>query len=60
MDLTMNNDMMQILMLVIFMILPLFLILIGALAGFMNGVFYILTIFWFGMGLIFYKALQVR
>lgn len=60
MELTMNNDLMNILMLFLFMILPLLLILTGAVIGFMNALFYILTIFWFGMGLVFYKALQIK
>jgi len=58
MDMTINENIMQFLTLFLFILLPLILILIGVISGFMNGMYYILSIFWFGMGIIFYKALQ--
>jgi len=39
-------------------LLPLILIGVGVLTGFINAGYYILIIFWFGMGLIFYGALN--
>lgn len=58
MDISLNEDTMDAITMFLFMILPLLLILIGAVSGFMNALFYILAITWFGMGMIFYKAIN--
>jgi len=58
MDMNMNENMKSMLLIFILILLPLILILLGAVAGLLNGVFYILTISWFGMGMIFYGAIE--
>ncbi len=58
MDISLNEDTMGAITIFLFMLLPLLLIFIGAVSGFMNALFYILTISWFGMGMIFYKAIN--
>ena len=58
MDINLSDNIMSILTAVLLLILPLLLMLIGAITGFLNVVFYLLTIFWFGMGLVFYGALE--
>jgi len=58
MDIPLNEDMMGAITMFLFMFLPLILILVGAVSGFMNALFYILAITWFGMGMIFYKAVH--
>jgi hypothetical protein len=58
MNISLNTNMMDFLTIFLFFILPLLLILIGAAVGLMNALYYILTISWFGMGLIFNKAIK--
>ncbi len=58
MDISLNEDTMGAITIFLLMLLPLLLIFIGAVSGFMNALFYILTITWFGMGMIFYKAIN--
>jgi hypothetical protein len=58
MDIQLNKNTMHFFVLFLFMFLPLLLILIGAAIGFMNALYYVLSITWFGMGLIFYKAVN--
>jgi hypothetical protein len=58
MELTQNKYMMQLLTFFLLILLPLLLILGGVLTVFLNGVYYLLSIFWFGMGLIFYKVIE--
>jgi len=58
MEISLNQDMMRFFTLFLFIFLPLVLILIGAVVGYLNAIYYILTITWFGMGLIFYKAVN--
>jgi len=58
MDISLNEDTMNAITIFLFMLLPLILILIGAVSGFMNALFYILTITWFGMGMIFYNTIN--
>ena len=58
MDIHLSDNIMRILTACLLLIIPLLLMLIGAAIGFLNVVFYLLTIFWFGMGLIFYGALE--
>ena len=58
MDISLNEYTMNAITIFLFMLLPLILILIGAVSGFMNALFYILTITWFGMGMIFYNTIN--
>jgi len=58
MDISLNKDTMNAITLFLFIFLPLLLIFIGAVSGFINALFYILAITWFGMGMIFYKAIN--
>lgn len=58
MEINLSEDIRNILMLFILIILPILLIALGILTGFINAVYYILVIFWFGMGLTFYGALN--
>ena len=57
MELELSENFGNLLAVVLLFILPLLLLLIATIVGFTNGVFYILTIFWFGMGVIFYGAI---
>ncbi len=57
MDLELSENFGHLLAVLILLVLPLLLLLIAIIIGFTSGVFYILTIFWFGMGVIFYGAL---
>lgn len=58
MEINLSEDIRNILMLFIMIILPLILIIVGALSGLIHVGFYILIIFWFGMGMIFYGLLN--
>jgi hypothetical protein len=58
MEINLSEDIRNILMLFIMILLPLILIGVGVLTGFINAGYYILIIFWFGMGLIFYGVLN--
>jgi len=58
MELNLSRDLKKIMMLLLLVILPLLLILAGALTNFANAVYYILSIFWFGMGVVFYGVLN--
>ncbi|MCJ2513352.1 MAG: hypothetical protein LN408_02780 [Candidatus Thermoplasmatota archaeon] len=58
MKINLSDDIRNIFMLFIMILLPLILIGVGVLTGFINAGYYILIIFWFGMGLIFYGALN--
>ena len=57
MDLELSENFGHLIAVLVLLILPLLLLLIATIIGFTNGVFYILTMFWFGMGVIFYGAL---
>jgi hypothetical protein len=57
MDLELSENFGNLIAVVLLLILPLLLLLIAAIVEFTNGVFYILTIFWFAMGIIFYGAI---
>ncbi len=57
MELTLQEDVKKLLTVFLLILLPLLLILIGVIAGFANALYYILTIFWFGMGVIFFDTL---
>jgi len=58
MDMQLSENVSNILAAVLLLILPLVLLLIATAIGFTNAVFYILAIFWFGMGVIFYGAIH--
>lgn len=58
MELTLQENTWKILTMFLLILLPLLLILLGAATGFINALFYILTVFWFGMGVVFYDAFQ--
>ena len=58
MEINLSEDLKNILMLFIMILLPLILIGLGALTAIYNAGYYILVIFWFGMGLVFYGALN--
>ncbi len=58
MEINLSEDFRNILTLFIMILLPLILIGVGVLSGFVNAGYYIIVIFWFGMGLIFYSALN--
>jgi hypothetical protein len=58
MEINLSENIRNILMLFILIILPIILIALGILTGFISAVYYILVIFWFGMGLTFYGALN--
>lgn len=57
MNISMNEQNARLFTLFLFVFLPLLLILGGAIFGLMNALYYILNITWFGMGIIFYKAI---
>ena len=58
MEINLSEDFKIILALFIMIFLPLILIGVGALTGLTSAGYYIIVIFWFGMGLIFYSALN--
>jgi hypothetical protein len=58
MEINLSEDIRNILIFFIMILLPIILIVVGVLTGFINVGFYIFIIFWFGMGLIFYSALN--
>jgi len=58
MEINLSENIRNIIMFFILIILPIILIALGILTGFINAVYYILVIFWFGMGLTFYGALN--
>ncbi len=58
MDITLSKDIQKILLTLILIIIPALLILVGVIINFENALYYLLTIFWFGMGVTFYGALQ--
>ena len=57
MNIDLSESFGNILAVFLLLLLPLLLLLIATSIGFLNAVFYILTIFWFGMGVVFYGAI---
>jgi hypothetical protein len=57
MNISLNEQNAKLFTLFLFVFLPLLLMLGGAIFGLMNALFYILAITWFGMGIIFFKAI---
>jgi hypothetical protein len=58
MELHLQENMKGLLTIFLLILLPLILIVVGILAGFVFALFYVLTIFWFGMGVAFYNAIS--
>ncbi|RLF42444.1 MAG: hypothetical protein DRN12_00240 [Thermoplasmata archaeon] len=58
MELTLSKKMRELLTLFLLIILPLILLAVGVIIGPFNVIYYLLSIFWFGMGLIFYAAIN--
>ncbi|HEC89336.1 MAG TPA: hypothetical protein ENI44_02000 [Thermoplasmatales archaeon] len=58
MELTLSKKMRELLTLFLLIILPLILLAVGVFIGPFNVIYYLLSIFWFGMGLIFYAAIN--
>jgi len=58
MELNLNQEMKQILSALLLVLLPLIVLGLGAISGVKNAGYYILTIIWLGVGLIFFSALD--
>jgi hypothetical protein len=58
MELNISQDMKQLLTAFLLVILPLILLFGGALAGIKNAGYFITTIVWFALGLIFFYAIE--
>ena len=58
MEINLSEEIRNILMLFTMILLPLILIIVSALSGFINAGYYIIIIFWFSMGMIFYSLLN--
>lgn len=58
MELNLSDRVKQLIAALILMIIPLFLIFIGAVYNYLNAWYYIGTITWFGIGLIFFTTLK--
>jgi len=57
MNMDLSENIGNLLAIFLLLLLPLILLLVATSIGFLNAVFYILTIFWFGMGVVFYGAI---
>jgi len=58
MELNLNQEMKQILSALLLVLLPLIVLGLGAILGVKNAGYYILTLIWLGVGLIFFSALD--
>jgi hypothetical protein len=58
MEINISENIAKILTALLLLILPLAILFIAVLVGSVNVLIYLLTIFWFGMGLIFYSAIE--
>jgi hypothetical protein len=58
MEINLSEDLKNILLFFIMILLPILLIGIGVLTNFISVGYYVLSIFWFGMGLIFYNFIS--
>ena len=56
MEMNKSNNIKQIIFAFLLMILPIILIITGLIANFNNALYYILSIIWFGIGMIFFYA----
>ena len=57
MDLNLTQDVKKLITLFLLILIPLILIGLGAILGLANALYYILSIIWFGMGVIFFSAI---
>ena len=58
MKINLSEDLKNIILFFITILLPIILIGVGVLTNFISVGYYILSIFWFGMGLIFYNVIS--
>ena len=58
MELNLSKDIKQILTVFLLVLLPLIILFGGALAGIKNAGYFIITIIWFALGLIFFYAIE--
>jgi len=58
MEINLSGNIKQVISIIILLILPLITLLIGLMANILNAWFYVGLITWFGMGVIFYGALN--
>ena len=57
MELRLNQEKRQLLTALFLVILPLLTLILGMALGIQNGLYFLLSIIWFGLGLIFFVAL---
>jgi hypothetical protein len=60
MDLNLNQNITTIITALILFVLPLILLIIGSLLGIKHVLFYLISIIWFSMGLIFYTGIKKK
>jgi len=58
MELNMSENLKQIVSALLLLILPLLLLLAGSTLNILNVWYYVLTVTWFGMGIIFFSVLR--
>ncbi len=58
MEITSHESLKRLFTIFLLILLPLLLILYGVIIGIVYALFYILIIFWFGMGVVFFNAIQ--
>ncbi|MCK5031699.1 MAG: hypothetical protein KAR64_09540 [Thermoplasmatales archaeon] len=58
MELNLNQEMKQMLSVLLLVLLPLIVLGLGAIFGVKNAGYYILTIIWLGVGVIFFSAVD--
>jgi hypothetical protein len=58
MEINLSETWKEIISLLLLIILPLLVILLGVIFSLLNAWYYILAVTWFGMGIIFYSALN--
>jgi uncharacterized membrane protein YfhO len=58
MELNLNQEMKQMLSLLLLVLLPLIVLGLGTIFGVKNAGYYILTIIWLGVGVIFFSAVD--
>jgi uncharacterized membrane protein YfhO len=58
MELNISENMKNLLLIFFMILLPLIVLGLGALIGVRNPGYYILSIFWFGMGIVFFNAID--
>ncbi len=57
MELNLGSEKKQMLSTILLILLPLIVLGLGAIFGVKNAVYYILTMIWFGLGIIFFSAI---